>query len=256
MKKNKHTLRTRFKKEIVAEFLPPVKKSNKVVILCGGIPSYPGNKTELAGFLSNKGYWVFLPRYRGSWESGGKFLNKSLDQDIFDVMEGIERGFTDLWDNSKHRVLNPKFYLIGSSFGGPAVLLNSKNKRVEKVVCFSPVVNWEVEVKERNKKDRRNFKTYTIFVKVAFGEGYRTASGGWNKIKSGKFYNPANNLKKIDGDKILILHSKSDDVVWFDSVKDFSDKIKCKLISIKGDEHFGVSDSKRFWPTISKFFKN
>jgi alpha-beta hydrolase superfamily lysophospholipase len=59
-----HFPRTRFKKEIVSEFLPPKKTSNKVVILLAGMPTYPGkgDRLELMDFFSKKGYWCFLPR--------------------------------------------------------------------------------------------------------------------------------------------------------------------------------------------------
>ena len=79
--------RTRFKKEIVAEFLPPPRphKKEKLIVLCDGMPSIP-HKQPLATFLSQKGYWVIYPRYRGAWESGGQLLEKSPHVDILDVI--------------------------------------------------------------------------------------------------------------------------------------------------------------------------
>jgi dipeptidyl aminopeptidase/acylaminoacyl peptidase len=80
--------RTRFKQQIIAEFLPATSKSKKqrVIILCDGMPSMP-RKQALMEFLATEGYWVFYPRYRGSWESGGQFLEKSPDRDILDVID-------------------------------------------------------------------------------------------------------------------------------------------------------------------------
>src|SRR6516225_2161882 len=78
--------RTRFKNEIAAEFLPPVRSGvQKVIILCDGMPSIP-RKQMLAEFLSKKGYWFVYPRYRGAWESDGTFLAKSPHLDILDVI--------------------------------------------------------------------------------------------------------------------------------------------------------------------------
>src|ERR1051325_8928015 len=91
-----HPNRTRIKKEIVCEFVPPVRPTRRVIILCGGMPGYPGNR-GLFSFLSKKGFWVFAPRYRGSWESGGEFLRISPHKDIQDVIEAIPKGFKDLW---------------------------------------------------------------------------------------------------------------------------------------------------------------
>src|SRR3989344_271631 len=129
-----HTLRTRFKKEIVTEFLPPRKKSSKVIILCSGMPSVP-YKPDLMEFFSKKGYWVFYPRYRGSWESGGQFLKISPHQDIIDVIDSLPKGFKDAWGGKIYKVRPSKICLFGGSFGGPAAILASLDKRVNKVIA-------------------------------------------------------------------------------------------------------------------------
>src|SRR5664279_2824021 len=89
--------RTRFKHDIVAEFLPPARvgRTQRAIILCDGMPSIP-RKQPLAEFLSSKGYWVFYPRYRGAWESGGEFLERSPHLDILDVIGGLGREFREL----------------------------------------------------------------------------------------------------------------------------------------------------------------
>ena len=97
--------RARFASDIVTEFLPPARagKIQKVIILCDGMPSIP-RKQPLAEFLSTKGYWVFYPRYRGSWESGGEFLGRSPHLDILDVISGLSKDFRELgrWDTAMH----------------------------------------------------------------------------------------------------------------------------------------------------------
>ena len=89
--------RTRFKKEIVAEFLPPVRagKRQRVIILCDGMPSIP-RKQPLVEFLAAKGFWVVYPRYRGAWESGGEFLRRSPHEDILDVVNELPNGLSRL----------------------------------------------------------------------------------------------------------------------------------------------------------------
>src|SRR3990172_3843211 len=39
-----YTPRTRIKKEIISEFILSVRRSNKVTILCSGMPGYPAKK--------------------------------------------------------------------------------------------------------------------------------------------------------------------------------------------------------------------
>ena len=90
------SFRARFKKEIVAEFSLPARpgRKHKVIILCDGMPGLP-RKQPLMEFLAGKGYWVFYPRYRGAWESGGTFLARSPHLDILDVIDGLPAGFRE-----------------------------------------------------------------------------------------------------------------------------------------------------------------
>src|ERR1700757_1635792 len=89
--------RTRFKRHIVAEFTPPARsgKKEKVIVLCDGMPSMPRKQT-LMEFLAGKGYWVFYPRYRGAWESGGEFLARSPHLDILNVIDALETEICEL----------------------------------------------------------------------------------------------------------------------------------------------------------------
>ncbi len=109
--------RTRFKKEIVAEFLPPVRGGGKqkVIILCDGMPSIPRKQT-LASFLAGKGYWVFYPRYRGAWESGGEFLEHSPHEDILQVIDELPKGVRELAFGRRFSLSPDEIYVIGGSF--------------------------------------------------------------------------------------------------------------------------------------------
>lgn len=166
MKRMAHILRTRIKRDIVCEFLPPTTSSRKVIILCGGMPGYPG-RSALPEFFSKKGYWVFVPRYRGSWESGGSFLKISPQRDVLDIMDQLPRGFKDLWSGKTYKIARPEIYLIGSSFGGAAVILASRDPRVRRAIALSPVTDWRVETKTEPISKLEQF-THT-----AFGNAYR-----------------------------------------------------------------------------------
>ena len=69
-----HISRTRLTGKIVAEFLPPSRerKTQKVVILCDGMPSIP-RKQSLSEFLATKGFWVIYLRYLGAWRAAVSF---------------------------------------------------------------------------------------------------------------------------------------------------------------------------------------
>jgi alpha-beta hydrolase superfamily lysophospholipase len=246
-----HTLRTRIKKDIVCEFVVSKKRSNKVIILCGGMPGYT-SKREMLFWLSRRGYWAFLPRYRGTWESGGSFLKISPHQDVLDLIDQLPKGFKDLWSGKTLKITKPQIYIIGGSFGGPAAILASKDRRVKKVAVISPVIDWRVESKVEP------LGWMEKFTKMAFGEGYRFTHANWQKLKTGKFYNPITEIKKLDKNKILIFHAQDDKIVYLKPSKEFSEKLGCEFIALKKGGHMSLSNAIRpeFWKKIKKFFNN
>jgi alpha-beta hydrolase superfamily lysophospholipase len=249
-----YTLRTRIKKDIVCEFVAPKKRSNKVVIVCAGMPGYPGRSDEMLFWLAKRGYWAFLPRYRGTWESGGKFLQKSPHQDVLDIIDQLPKGFIDLYNNKNYKIKNPKVHLIGSSFGGPAVILASQNPKVKKAVAFSPVVDWREEVHSKTEP----MPWLEKFTRAAFGEGYRFNHLDWKKLEKGEIYNPASAIKKLDAKKIFIVHASDDKVVDTRSVKKFIKELGCDNIILRRGGHLSARNAMKpqFWRKIKKFFNN
>ncbi len=227
-----HTSRARFARDIVAEYLPPrtLTKKTKVIIFCDGMPSVP-YKWDLLDFYSRKGYWVFHPRYRGTWESGGTFLAQSPHLDILDVVTGVSTGFIDSWSNKKLK-LKPEFIaVIGGSFGGPAALLSSVDKRVDKVVAICPVVDW------KKLGTVESFPFMTRFIPQAFGQAYRMSKVGWNKLRQGKLYNPVSHSTTIPGNKTLVIHALDDDSVPVKPVKKFAQAIGAQTLYLKRGGH-------------------
>ncbi len=114
-----HISRTRLTGKIVAEFLPPSRerKTQKVVILCDGMPSIP-RKQSLSEFLATEGFWVIYPRYRGAWESGGEFLERSPHEDILDIIDDLPKELEEIAFGRRFRLSPDKIFVIGGSFGG------------------------------------------------------------------------------------------------------------------------------------------
>ena len=153
--------------------------------------------------------------------------------------------------NKKYKINSPDVYLFGSSFGGPAAILASKDKRVKKAMIFSPVIDWKVESKIEP------IDWMGKFTREAFGNGYRFSSKDWNKLKSGKFYNPISEVDSIDGKKLFIIHAKDDDIVYSKPSEDFAEKTGCRFILLKKGGHLPSSlfISPRFWKEARNFFK-
>jgi alpha-beta hydrolase superfamily lysophospholipase len=246
--------RTRFKKEIVAEFLPPARAGTKqqVIILCDGMPSIP-RKQPLVEYLSRKGYWVFYPRWRGAWESGGQFLARSPHQDILDIVNELPKRIRELAFGRKFRCSPDKIFVIGGSFGGAAAILSSLDPRITKVIANCPVVDWAILQKEL-KKETSN-PSYPAYIRAAFGNGYRLSTKNWNKLNDGVFYNPAHHVRELVPSKIWMFHAKDDPFIPWKLVEGFARRAGISLNLLSRGGHLNTEYVvQRYWPQIKKFF--
>jgi pimeloyl-ACP methyl ester carboxylesterase len=246
--------RTRFKKEILAEFLPPVgsRKQQKAIILCDGMPSVP-RKQPLVEYLSGKGYWVFYPRWRGAWESGGQFLERSPHQDVLDIVSELPKGIQEIAFGRRFRCSPEKIFVIGGSFGGAAAILSSLDPRITKVIANCPVVDWAILRKEQ-KKETSN-PSYPAYIRAAFGNGYRLSAKNWNKLHGGVFYNPAHHLEELTPSKILIFHAKDDPYIPWKLVDGFARSAGIKLNLLPRGGHLRTeSIVRKYWRQIERFF--
>ena len=221
-----------------------------MIIFLSGAPSVP-TLSEALNFYSEKGFWVFHPRYRGTWESAGSFLEKSPEQDALDIISQLPEGFIELETGKKHKINFKELYLFGSSFGGPAAILASRNKKVTKVILFSPVTDWQAE------SEAEPMPRVLEYMKNAYGQAYRIADKNWKKLESGNFYNPVKHIKEIDGRKILAFHAENDLSVDVASVKHFCFQIKSELVLLKSGGHFSSSffSAPSFYKKIQKFLR-
>jgi pimeloyl-ACP methyl ester carboxylesterase len=247
--------RTRFKKQIVTEFLPPARaaKKQRVIMLCDGMPSIP-RKQPLAEFLSQMGYWVFYPRYRGAWESDGVFLEKSPHQDILDVVSELSKGIKEMAFGRKFSLAPHEIFIIGGSFGGAAALLCSLDSRVKRVIANCPVVDWSILT--RSEKAETSNPNYAAYIREAFGNAYRLSDRNWRKLHSGRFYNPSFHMREIDASKVMIFHAKDDAYVPWRPVAQFAQRTGAKLKLLERGGHLSTDFIvRRYWAQINKFFQ-
>jgi esterase/lipase len=246
--------RTRFKHEIVTEFWTPVRRSKKqqLIVLCDGMPSIP-RKQGLASFLARKGYWVFYPRYRGAWESDGQFLKTSPHLDILDVIDDLPKGVRDVTFGRRFSVKPDEIFVIGGSFGGAAAVLASLDSRVKKVIANCPVVDWSVL--SHSEKAETSNPNYAAYIREAFGTAYRLTDRNWEKLRSGRFYNPTHHIREIDPSKVMMFHAMDDPYVPYKSVALFAARTGIKLNSFRRGGHISTDETvRKYWPRIKKFF--
>ena len=247
--------RTRFKKEIVAEFSPPARpgKKERVIILCDGMPSIP-RKQSLAEFLSGKGYWVFYPRYRGAWESEGEFLQKSPHIDILDVIDELAKGVREVTFGQKFSLNAEQIFVIGGSFGGAASILSSLDPRVKKCIANCPVVDWKV-LGNSERAETSNPK-YSAYIREAFGRAYRLSDRNWQKLRRGDFYNPTHHIEEIDPSKVMMFHAWDDPYIPYRVVAHFAHQTGIRLKSLRRGGHISTDETvRKYWPQIKKFFQ-
>jgi pimeloyl-ACP methyl ester carboxylesterase len=248
--------RTRFARDIVAEFLPPARtgKRQRAIILCDGMPSIP-RKQPLAEFLSRKGYWVFYPRYRGAWESGGVFLERSPHLDILDVIGGLSKEFRELAFGRRFRVSLDEVFVIGGSFGGAAAILASLDPRVKKVIANCPVVDWGILPREQ-KKETSN-ASYAAYIRAAFGNGYRLSDKNWKKLLGGKFYNPLYHARDVTASKIMMFHAQDDPYIPYQSIRKFARLTGVRLKLLRRGGHLSTDlIVRKYWRQIRECFES
>jgi pimeloyl-ACP methyl ester carboxylesterase len=246
--------RTRFKKEIVAEFLPPARerKKSRVIILCDGMPSIP-RKQGLCEFLSAQGFWVVYPRYRGAWESGGIFLRRSPHEDILDVIDELPKGLADIAFRKRYPLAPDQILVIGGSFGGAAAILASLDARVNKVVANCPVTDWSIL--DRAEQMETSNSNYAAYIREAFGNAYRLTDANWKKLEGGKFYSPWARRAEIEAGKVLLFHAKDDPHVPYAGSVRFARETGVRLWTVARGGHLSTEWLvRKYWRTISAFF--
>lgn len=254
MKKLEHqSFRTRFAKDIVAEVMFPDRQTDKIAIMAIGAPSAPYKKETLR-FLASHGYVVIFPRYRGTWESEGNFLEHSPAKDIADVISELTKKHSvyDIAAQEKKNVRVSAIHLFGGSFGGPAVLLNTHFPIVKKVIALAPVLDWSAEGED---------EPFDVFVRYScegYGGAYRPKhTTDWQKLIRTDFYNPIAHTSSIIGKKVFIIHSKDDTNVPYEPVIPFAEKTGAAyyLKPKGGHRGFNYLPHKFYWKKIEKFLK-
>ena len=246
--------RTRFRNEIVAEFLPPsrVRKKQQLIFLCDGMPSIP-RKQSLAEFIARQGFWVVYPRYRGAWESDGEFLARSPHEDLLDILDELPAEIEEIAFGQRFQLAPERIFVIGGSFGGAAAILLSLDPRVKRVIANCAVVDWSIlpdaEKAETSKKN------YAAYIRQAFGNAYRLSDANWQKLSKGDFYNPWRHRSQIDGSKVMMIHAQDDPNVPYERTRKFAEITGAKLKSLKRGGHISTDYvTRKYWPEIKKFF--
>lgn len=243
--------------DIFFEFLVHDKEEGKRegIVILPGFPSSNKYDSEMR-YLYEKGYNVFFPRYKGTYQSKGKFLDENIVEGLKKFLEELKKGKAkSLWDNSLVNFSVENIIIFGGSFSGAISCgLCALDKEIKKLVLFSPV--WDFK-KHNESGDEQDLNKLIPFVKRAYENLYRIK---FTKLSEeiGKFKecSPEFYLEKLNKNKteILVLHDPKDTSVTFNNSLNMSNKLpNIKLIRHSKGHAWDINLIEENWKEIGKF---
>lgn len=184
--------------------------SKGAIILLDGLPSKPASKTDLMQELSKEGYDVFFPRYEGTWESEGTFLERAPSEAIIEFIKKLKKGIKIKNKNYQ----NNHIFILGASFGGGVALDIYTKENIEKICVVSPVISF---------KKVDGIETLEDYLREAHSKDYRFDSKEWKKLLEDQIWD-LNESKVKEPSKIWIGIGKNDNQIKESDVREFGEK--------------------------------
>jgi len=222
--------------KIFFEFLTHKDKRDTIILLAG----FPGSnqKDEMMYFFYEKGFNVFFPRFKGTFQSEGKFLETNLVDDLLFFIKELKKvQAKNLWDMSKVHFKIGKINVVGDSFSGAiACGLCACSEDISKIILASPVLDYK---KHNIDGDEQDLDALTLFVKRAYKNLYRYSFNSLQKeINKFKEISPDFYLKLLNK-PILLFHDPNDRAVSIRHSKILFGNMKnCKIIKTNTEHGF------------------
>lgn len=238
--------------DLFFEFLTHEEPSDTIIYL-EGFPS-SGFHDDMIKFLYEKGYNVFVPHYRGTYQSKGKFLSRNIVKDFVEFVEELRKEkAVNLWDMSTVGFGIKNLILIGGSFSGAVCCGLASEVEFHKMILSAPVLDFRKMNERDNEEDLEHLMQ---FVKRAYSNvirfHFKNLPEQISKYKETlpEYYEPKLNLP------ILVLHDPKDETVSIKSSKELAErKSNVKLI----EHNYGHGSWKpleKEWSKVSKFLKD
>lgn len=239
---------------IFFEYAIQERLADAIIIL----PGFPVRNfyDELIGLFYEHGYHVFVPRYRGSYQSSGSFLSKNPVDDVIFFMEHLAKGnVKNLLDMKQQSFSVNKKLLLGSSFGGAiACGVAAKHPVFSHLILAAPV--WDF-AKQNERGDEQDLKKLTAFVKRAYKNCYRFMFDDVTRRLS-RFHElkPEYYLPLLQKMPVLVLHDPNDKIVAFRHTKEMIAKLPRATLIEHYFGHGAVEVPLRaYWKEADKFVK-
>jgi alpha-beta hydrolase superfamily lysophospholipase len=243
-----------FIEKIHCLFTVPENPNGKLIINCSGLPSQPENK-DLLAFFTEHGFICIHPKYEGTWESYGEFLDHSPADDITKVIDQVskERALKSAYDGAMIPLPFNEIILFGSSLGASAALVaGAKSEHVHSIIALAPVIDLARQGKDE--VEEQDLTHLGKFLQDGFGKAYNFKLENWEKLLSGKIdVNPQMYTKELSNKRITLVHGELDKTVSIAKTKKFFDELKSdkkRFISIPDAGHLTFARLKE-----TKFMK-
>ncbi|TSC86811.1 MAG: Uncharacterized protein G01um101416_576 [Microgenomates group bacterium Gr01-1014_16] len=209
--------------------LPSSEPQKKIIIACSGLPGQPENY-ELFSYFTQEGFICVHPKYEGTWESYGKFLNHSPVDDILKVIDHLkkERSLVSAYDNSLIKFDFDEVILFGSSFGGSVALVSAaRSQNVNRAIAIAPVIDFSTQGKD--KREEQDLTNLGEFLQRGYGRAYDFELRDWKKLLEGKIdMNPIKYIKELSPKKLFLVHGEEDKTISVYKTRRFFDDLKNK----------------------------
>ena len=224
------------------------------------LPNFPSHNSyeKLMKFWFDRGYHVFVPRYRGTYQSNGKFLGKNVAEDMIEFVRNFDKGYIkNLWDGKKKTFKVHKKILIAGGFSGAiACGMAAKSNLFSHLILASPIWDFSSHNSDGNEQD---LAALIEFVSKSYKNCYRFSFKNLKRVL-GKYkeLHPNYYLPRLhDGNfPVLVFHDPNDKNVSFAKTKSVIERMP----NVTLIEHYlghGLSDDlfSVFWKDVDKFIK-
>ncbi len=204
------------------------------LLVCPGLPGIPKEQPLLKRLVQD-GFNVLYPRYAGTFESDGSFLQQSPVDDLMGMLEIVEKPFTELYGLTERQIKLGKLIILGSSFGASVGMVLA-SKIPADGIFIAPVANFETQ---GDYEGEQSMQEIMGFVKRSNKHTYRFAEGGREKLNDGILIPPLADFD-YSNSKVLLFHGKDDSTVNPNQSKNISKKTGIELHELPGG-HFPLS---------------
>jgi pimeloyl-ACP methyl ester carboxylesterase len=231
------------------------KKSADAIIILPGLPS-SNSSDEILRFFYSKGYHVFSPKYKGTYQSNGKFLKTNIVEDLSAFLDALNTcSAKSLWDGKRLNFRIKEKILLGGSFSGAiACGLAAKRKELSRIILFAPIWNF---VKHNEFGDEQDLLFVTGLIRRMYKHLYRFDFKNIQKqLSNVKEIDPSNYLKSLD-QPILIFHDPNDKTV---SIRHTYQMLKLlkrgQLVAVGYGHALRVKALQKLYPKIDAFLND